>query len=671
MSHLQVQLQNFIKILHLHKELRVRVKPEVEENGQLLHLHKDIGGFNEWIVLTYNLQVLREVINKNIKLRKEILDLMGNFVKLVLFRCNVLSPEQCMTFPESSGDSSTKQGTWWAWLFAILSPKLQWAGTCLPCLNNQDNSEWTEINNKIVQLQVQLQNFKSRIGVKPEVEENDRFVHLHKDIGGFNEWIALTYNLQVLQDIIRENIKLRKEIFDFMGNFVKLVLIRCNVLKPDQCMTFPASYGDTSTKQGTWWAWLFAILSPKLHLPGTSIPNPFEITCFPSPLPGTGVPGGAFLSNQAVLWAWVASLMNPADSQKPGANLSLPGSGASCFPNPLLGTAASGGASSYNQAALWAWLMSIMNLANPQQPGTSPSNLNLLGSSASCFPTPPLGTGASSNDQAALWALLVSMMNPTNPQQSETSPPNLNLLGPGTSCSPNLPPSSGSSSEASSNNQAALWAWLVSMMNLTNPQQPGTSSPNLNLLSPGTACSPTPPPSTGGASSNNQAALWAWLMSMMNTTNPQQHGTFPPSLHLPGPGASGFPNPPLGTGVSSGESSNNQAALWAWLVSMMNPANPQLPGTNPPNLNLLGSGTSSFPTPPPGTGVSNGASSNDQAALWALLVSMMNPSNPQQPVASPPNPNCSALGHHASKIFLQAWEGPAVPQIIGLPYGHG
>ncbi|OWM84102.1 uncharacterized protein LOC116215950 [Punica granatum] len=206
-------------------------------------------------------------------------------------------------------------------------------------------------------LQVQLQNLKSRIGVKPEVEENGRLLHLHKEIGGFNEWIVLTYNLQVLREVINENIKLRKEIFDLMGNLVRLVLIRCNVLKPEQCMTFPESSGDS--KNGTWWAWLFAMLSPKLiQWPGPSLPSfpnipgapSFPIVpgapSFPNPPQVPGFPGGASSgANQAAFLAWMGPMMANLQQQgicPPGgfaqllATLTQAGGGSSGtgFPNP-------------------------------------------------------------------------------------------------------------------------------------------------------------------------------------------------------------------------------------------------------------------------------------------------------------------------------------------------
>ncbi|XP_031374017.1 uncharacterized protein LOC116188668 [Punica granatum] len=117
-------------------------------------------------------------------------------------------------------------------------------------------------------------------------------------------------------------------------------------------------------------------------------------------------------------------------------------------------------------------------------------------------------------------------MNPTKPQQPGLSPPNFNMPGlEGTPCFPNLLPGTTFPSGASSNNQAALLAWLVSMMNPANPQQLGTSPLNFNLPGPGTSCFPNPPPgigAPGGASSNNQAALWAWLVS--KTLNNQGHG---------------------------------------------------------------------------------------------------------------------------------------------------
>lgn len=84
----------------------------------------------------------------------------------------------------------------------------------------------------------QLQSLRMRIGANPNLEQNGRLLHILNPLGGFNEWIPLTYNLQILADYVVENSKLRKKLEDVVGEYVKQLEILAK-LRPADPPTYP------------------------------------------------------------------------------------------------------------------------------------------------------------------------------------------------------------------------------------------------------------------------------------------------------------------------------------------------------------------------------------------------------------------------------------------------
>lgn len=69
----------------------------------------------------------------------------------------------------------------------------------------------------------QLDNLKKKLGAFPQLEQNGRLLHIHKPLVHFHEWSVLTYNLNVLGDIIRENMELHKKLHLLTDRYVKQV----------------------------------------------------------------------------------------------------------------------------------------------------------------------------------------------------------------------------------------------------------------------------------------------------------------------------------------------------------------------------------------------------------------------------------------------------------------
>ncbi|XP_048133579.1 uncharacterized protein LOC115746683 [Rhodamnia argentea] len=84
----------------------------------------------------------------------------------------------------------------------------------------------------------QLQNLRKRIGPHPNLDQNGRLLHLINPIGAFNEWVVLTYNLQVLGDQIKENSKLREKLDDVVDNYVKQLETSCKI-RPEGPAAYP------------------------------------------------------------------------------------------------------------------------------------------------------------------------------------------------------------------------------------------------------------------------------------------------------------------------------------------------------------------------------------------------------------------------------------------------
>ncbi|KAK3438539.1 hypothetical protein EUGRSUZ_C03161 [Eucalyptus grandis] len=79
----------------------------------------------------------------------------------------------------------------------------------------------------------QFQNLKKRIGAHPNLDRNGPLLHMTNPIGGFNEWVVLTYNLQVLGDKIKENTVLREKLDDVVDNYVKHLETLCKIRPPE------------------------------------------------------------------------------------------------------------------------------------------------------------------------------------------------------------------------------------------------------------------------------------------------------------------------------------------------------------------------------------------------------------------------------------------------------
>ncbi|KAF8036133.1 hypothetical protein BT93_C1973 [Corymbia citriodora subsp. variegata] len=84
----------------------------------------------------------------------------------------------------------------------------------------------------------QLNNLRRRIGTPSNLDQNGRFLHLFNPIGGTNEWVVLSYNLQVLGDYIKENSKLRRKLDDLVDNYVKQLETSCK-LRPATPAAYP------------------------------------------------------------------------------------------------------------------------------------------------------------------------------------------------------------------------------------------------------------------------------------------------------------------------------------------------------------------------------------------------------------------------------------------------
>ncbi|KAK3438542.1 hypothetical protein EUGRSUZ_C03164 [Eucalyptus grandis] len=80
----------------------------------------------------------------------------------------------------------------------------------------------------------QLQSLHMRIGPNPNLGQNGRLLHILNPLGCFNEWIPLTYNLQILAEYIMENSKLRKKLEDVVGEYVKQLEILAKLRPADR-----------------------------------------------------------------------------------------------------------------------------------------------------------------------------------------------------------------------------------------------------------------------------------------------------------------------------------------------------------------------------------------------------------------------------------------------------
>ncbi|KAF8036129.1 hypothetical protein BT93_C1969 [Corymbia citriodora subsp. variegata] len=101
----------------------------------------------------------------------------------------------------------------------------------------------------------QLQSLLTRVGIQnSQLEQNGRLLHILNPLGNFNEWIVLTYNLQILADYIVENSKLRKKLEDVMEKYVKQVEILAK-LRPTDPPAYPAqpyNPGAQGANPGYW-----------------------------------------------------------------------------------------------------------------------------------------------------------------------------------------------------------------------------------------------------------------------------------------------------------------------------------------------------------------------------------------------------------------------------------
>ncbi|KAF8036131.1 hypothetical protein BT93_C1971 [Corymbia citriodora subsp. variegata] len=93
----------------------------------------------------------------------------------------------------------------------------------------------------------QLQSLRKRVGAHPNLEENGQLLHIVNPIGGFNEWVVLTYNLQVLGDRIKENTMMREKLDDVVDNYVKHLETLCKIRPPDPTAYPIPTLGGTSS----------------------------------------------------------------------------------------------------------------------------------------------------------------------------------------------------------------------------------------------------------------------------------------------------------------------------------------------------------------------------------------------------------------------------------------
>ncbi|KAI3414980.1 uncharacterized protein J3R85_015679 [Psidium guajava] len=100
----------------------------------------------------------------------------------------------------------------------------------------------------------QLQNLRLRIGPNPNLEQNGRLLHMLNPLGGFNEWIVLTYNLQILASHIVENSKLRKKLDEVVGEYVKQleILAKLRPADPPAYPGQPGNPGAVASNPGYW-----------------------------------------------------------------------------------------------------------------------------------------------------------------------------------------------------------------------------------------------------------------------------------------------------------------------------------------------------------------------------------------------------------------------------------
>ncbi|XP_030470424.1 uncharacterized protein LOC115688671 [Syzygium oleosum] len=75
----------------------------------------------------------------------------------------------------------------------------------------------------------QLQNLRKRLGTPQNLDQNGQFLHLFNPIGNANEFLVVSYNLQVLGDQIKENSKLRRKLDDLVDNYVKQLETTCKI----------------------------------------------------------------------------------------------------------------------------------------------------------------------------------------------------------------------------------------------------------------------------------------------------------------------------------------------------------------------------------------------------------------------------------------------------------
>ncbi|KAI3414978.1 uncharacterized protein J3R85_015677 [Psidium guajava] len=112
----------------------------------------------------------------------------------------------------------------------------------------------------------QLENLRKRIGSHPNLVQNGRLLHLINPIGGFNEWVVLTYNLQVLGDQIKENSKLHEKLDDVVDNYVKQLETLCK-LRPagPEAYPIPTLHGTVSPCPSDAMAYWIAMMNQRLE----------------------------------------------------------------------------------------------------------------------------------------------------------------------------------------------------------------------------------------------------------------------------------------------------------------------------------------------------------------------------------------------------------------------
>ncbi|KAL3746985.1 hypothetical protein ACJRO7_015858 [Eucalyptus globulus] len=78
------QLQDLRRRIGAHPNLN-----NLHQNGRLLHLMNPLFNFNEWAVLTYNMQILGDQIKENSKLREKLDNLVDDYVKQLETSCKM------------------------------------------------------------------------------------------------------------------------------------------------------------------------------------------------------------------------------------------------------------------------------------------------------------------------------------------------------------------------------------------------------------------------------------------------------------------------------------------------------------------------------------------------------------------------------------------------------